>query len=86
MLKLKCKICDCEFLPTIDKHYTARDNGESGVATVLKNTEGNLYDTFDCPSCGCQMIVQERKRVYVPSTSLTDSLKDNKEDDDEQTT
>lgn len=83
---LKCKICGHDFTPDIDKHYIARDNGESGVATVFKSTEGNLYDTFDCPTCGCQMIAQERKRVYIPNISLADSLKDNKEEDDEQTT
>lgn len=62
---LKCKVCGCEFTPVIDKHYVARDNGESGISTCFKSVEGNLYDTFDCPACGCQIIAQERKRVYV---------------------
>lgn len=59
---IKCKICGCEFVPVIDKHYIARDNGESGAATVFKRIECNIYDTFDCPACGCQIIAQERKR------------------------
>lgn len=62
---IKCKICGCEFVPVIDKHYIARDNGESGMATVFKRIEGNMYDTFDCPACGCQIIAQERKRKLV---------------------
>ena len=47
---IKCKVCGCEFTPVIDKHYIARDNGESGIATAFKSTEGKLYDTFDCPT------------------------------------
>lgn len=35
---IKCKICGCEFVPVIDKHYIARDNGESGMSTVFKHT------------------------------------------------
>lgn len=62
---IKCKICGCEFVPVIDKHYITRDNGESGAATVFKRIEGNIYDTFDCPACGCQIIAQERKRKFV---------------------
>lgn len=62
---IKCKICGCEFVPVIDKHYITRDNSESGAATVFKRIEGNIYDTFDCPACGCQIIAQERKRNFV---------------------
>lgn len=62
---IKCKICGCEFVPVIDKHYIARDNGESGMSTVFKHTEGNTYDAFDCSSCGCQIIAQERKRKLI---------------------
>lgn len=29
-----------------------------------------LYDTFDCPSCGCQIAVQERKRIYIPCREI----------------
>ena len=74
---IKCKVCGCEFVPVIGKHYIARDNGESGVSTILKNVEGNLYDTFDCPDCGCQIIVQERKRTFADVCFA-------EEDDDEQ--
>ena len=61
---IKCKVCGCEFTPVIDKHYITRDNGESGISTAFKQVEGNLYDTFDCPACGCQIVAQQRKRVY----------------------
>lgn len=82
---LKCKICESELIPSIDEHYIARDNGETGIATVLKNTEGKLYDTFDCPVCGCQIIAQERKRVYVQPNvvAVTDDADDSEEEDGE---
>lgn len=75
---LKCKICGKEFIPSIDRHYVAKDNGESGLSTVFKSIEGNLYDTFDCPECGCQVIAQERKRAF---TSYAPSGDDNEEDE-----
>ena len=62
---IKCKVCGCEFTPVIDKHYITRDNGESGISTAFKHVEGNLYDTFDCPACGCQIIAQGRKRTFI---------------------
>lgn len=53
-MKIKCKICGCEFNPIVDKHYVSRDNGKIGiVATFQANPEDKLYDTFDCPECGC---------------------------------
>lgn len=63
---IKCNICGCEFTPVINNRYTARDNDVTGLATAFKSNEGKLYDTFDCPACGCQKIVQERKRAYIP--------------------
>ena len=62
---IKCKVCGCEFAPVIDKHYVTRDNDEYGIATALKSTECKLYDSFDCPACGCQIIAQERKRTFI---------------------
>lgn len=64
-MKIKCKICGCEFNPIIEKHYISRDEGTTGLAIIVRNEEEKLYDTFDCPECGCQVIAQERKRVYV---------------------
>ena len=62
---LKCKICGTEFLPNKDKHYISRDGGKTGFAASLgSNDEEGLYDSFDCPICGCQIVAQERKREY----------------------
>ena len=63
---LKCKICGTEFPPVMDKHYIARENGIQGGLVQLSNgkQEGKIYDAFDCPMCGCQVVVQDRKRTY----------------------
>lgn len=59
---LECKICGCLFPATIEKHYVSREETKTGLSTVYENNEVKEYDTFDCPKCGCQNIVQERKR------------------------
>lgn len=61
---LKCKICGTEFPATKDKHYITRDNGVNGGLnqSLHGKQEEQLYDCFDCPNCGCQVIIQERKR------------------------
>ena len=64
---LKCKICGCEFNAVKERHYISRDNGNVGLTAAFgSNPEYKLYDTFDCPACGCQTTAQERKREYVP--------------------
>lgn len=61
---LKCKICETEFRATNDNHYISRDAGVNGGLNQSFNGkhEEKLYDCFDCPKCGCQVIAQERKR------------------------
>lgn len=59
---LKCKICGKEFEANLERHYVVRDKGKTGLATIVSNDEEKIYDVFDCPSCGCQVIAQERKR------------------------
>lgn len=64
---LKCNICGCEFPAINEKRYIAKDNGMSGLAVAFgSHQEEKLYDAFDCPMCGCQLLVQERKRNYTP--------------------
>ena len=64
---LKCEICGTEFPAVKEKHYVSRDNGKSGLAASFEsNDEEKLYDTFDCPMCGCQIVVKTRKRNYSP--------------------
>lgn len=63
---LECKVCGCKFNANSENHYIARDNGKNGIATVFgSESELKLYDAFDCPSCGSQIVAQERKRIYI---------------------
>ena len=74
---LKCKICGTEFPAIKEKHYISRDNGKIGLAAAFgSNDEEKIYDSFDCPMCGCQVIVQERKRKYTP-IKQSESVEDN---------
>lgn len=79
-MTVKCKVCGCEFPPIIDKHYVSRDCGKIGVTTVFSKEEERLYDTFDCPNCGCQVTAQERKRNYVQCDIPTVSEEDEEDE------
>lgn len=67
-MKLECKICGCEFNPIVERHYISRGEGKTGFAAALaENDETKLFDAFDCPQCGCQIIAQSRKREWLES-------------------
>lgn len=57
----KCKICSKEFEFKKEFHYISRD--EDGEDDWGEEEEVKIFDTFDCPHCGCQNVIQERKRV-----------------------
>lgn len=82
---IKCKVCGHEFQPVLKNHYISRDceKSSSSVVTFLDGrAEGSLYDSFDCPACGCQSTPQERKRVYV----IPSHYKAEEEDENEAST
>ena len=63
---ITCNVCGYQFWPTVERHYLTRDNGTVGIASAFKGIdECNIYDTFDSPKCGCQSVVQKRKRTLV---------------------
>lgn len=62
---MECKICGTKFNAIIERHYIARDDGKTGLTVSF---EEGLYDAFDCPMCGCQVIAKGRKRDYIPYT------------------
>ncbi len=67
LVMLECKICSCKFNPVNKHHYIARDNSKTGLAVAFGSIDEEiLYDSFDCPMCGCQVIAKERKRLYIP--------------------
>lgn len=62
---IECKVCGCKFNAIIEKHYISRDNGKYGLAAAFSSeSEEQLYDTFDCPQCGSQCVIQQRKRIW----------------------
>lgn len=66
---MKCSVCGTEFPAIRERHYIARDLTKTGVAAAFASTdEPALHDSFDCPNCGCQVIAQARKRVFIPYT------------------
>ena len=73
---IKCKICEHEFVPVIGNHYVSRDSGRSGLVTAFSSDEGSIYDTFDCPACGCQFLAQERKRIFIPCIEVKEEDED----------
>ncbi len=83
MKKLKCKVCEFEFVPEKKEHYVARTDGKTGVVAVFQsNDETGLFDAFDCPQCGCQVIAQERKR----SLYMGENIKEEEPEEDEEET
>lgn len=54
---ITCASCGTEFQLAWCERYVVRDKLH-GVATG----EPRLYDAFDCPTCGCQNVVNERRR------------------------
>lgn len=98
MKAIVCKVCGCDFHGVKENHYISRDEQETGIVTLTKKQEPKWYDTFDCPNCGCQCVVQERKRPVeedklpsVPETldtlaeeadKLMEDVKKDEEDDD----
>lgn len=79
---IKCNVCESEFIPRIGEHYISRDNQMTGLTTVVSNSEVKIYDTFDCPVCGCQVAVKERKRVYESHVVTTLEIDPEVEDDE----
>ena len=64
MNKIKCTVCGLEIIPEIKNHYISRNTIKTGLCTVLgEDKEPELFDTFDCPQCGSQIVVKGRKRA-----------------------
>ena len=59
-----CVICGRYIPLTLEDHYISRDVEKSGLVNSLAGEESRLYDTIDCPHCGCQNRLQERKRLF----------------------
>lgn len=78
---LKCKVCGTEFPAIEERHYIARDNSRTGAVVVISKDEEKIYDSYDRPMCGSQVIAQERKRILEPKyiCGLDDGVESNGE-------
>ena len=62
-----CKVCGRDFPLLEEEHYVSRDVKKTGlVATISGGNEPQLFDSFDCPHCGCQNIMQIRQQISCP--------------------
>ena len=61
----KCVVCNKDFELIKENRYTSRGEGRIGISAIVGGSEETLYDTFDCPYCGCQNVMQRRKRSYI---------------------
>lgn len=63
-----CKVCGSKIVPRKANRYTVVDRVTAGgIANAMTGTytEPEMYDAFDCPVCGCQMIAKKRlKKVF----------------------
>lgn len=81
---LKCNICGLETSPTKAQHYISRGNERTGLVTVLCEDESQLWDTFDCEWCGCQILAQRRNRAVSGDIVFDEDEKDEDEKDEEE--
>lgn len=79
-----CEICGHEFELTKDNHYIVRDNETTGIVTVGRHDEVQMYDAVDCPNCGCQIILCKRLRPFteiIIDESIEDEAKESEPQD-----
>lgn len=62
-----CKVCGRDFPLIAEEHYVSKEADSFGLAAIAGVVVPTLWDSFDCPHCGCQNRMQQRNR-------LTDSL------------
>ena len=61
-----CKVCGRDFPLIAEEHYVARNVEKTGIIPAIRGQEeATQYDAFDCPHCGCQNVIQERKEVNL---------------------
>lgn len=58
-----CKVCGRDFPLLAEEHYVSKDVSLTGFAGLAGGTEPKIWDSFDCPHCGCQNRIQLRNRV-----------------------
>ena len=67
-----------------EDHYIVRDLEKTGLAAAFGSEESAQFDAFDCPNCGCHVIAQQRKPLYLFEEIVEDveEQEDNEEDEE----
>ena len=80
-----CKVCGRDFPLMAEEHYVARNVEKKGIIPVISgNDESVWFDAFDCPHCGCQNVMQSRKRLVSPCEFGICDECEAEEDEDEE--
>lgn len=58
-----CKVCGRDFPLIVEDHYVSKEAGKVGIAAIAGGPAPILWDSFDCPHCGCQNRMQQRNRL-----------------------
>lgn len=60
--KITCEVCGCRLIPTKEAVYQTR----SRLSLIAPLTgEPSVFDTIDCPRCGCQILLKIRGPKYI---------------------
>ena len=63
---LECSVCGLKFAPIAHWRYSVEENKMVGMFAGISSTERPpLHDAFDCPRCGCQIVVNSRMRRAI---------------------
>lgn len=76
---MSCKVCGRDFPLISEEHYISREDSVSGLTAIVSHTEPSIWDSFDCPHCGCQNRVQQRKYLYMAVDQIIDLDPEEKE-------
>lgn len=62
-----CKVCGRDFPLIVENHYVAQEpKHEGSIYSLVGADKSSGFDAFDCPFCGCQNTMQERKPAACP--------------------
>lgn len=81
-----CVVCGRDFPLIVEEHYVARNVDKKGLIPALSGQEEAVqFDAFDCPHCGCQNIMQERKQEFCPCDfGICDECNDEEDEEEEE--
>ena len=78
-----CKVCGRDFPLIAEDHYVSKEAGKIGIAAIAGGPAPILWDSFDCPHCGCQNRMQQRNRLSdIFGQDLPIEDEENDEDDE----